>query len=145
MTRGGTSTRPRVLLDTSAVIDLPDSADLPSGSEIAISSITLAELSAGVHAATDARERAVRLVRLQRVEAAIASLSFTPAAARRYGQLYAMVLDAGRNPRPRRMDLLIAAVAAIHQLPLVTRNGADFADLSPILEVIALPGRSEKR
>lgn len=37
------------------------------------------------------------------------------------------------------MDLLIAAVAAIHRIPLVTRNGADFTDLAPLVKVIALP------
>lgn len=59
-----------------------------------------------------------------------------------YGQLYAMVLDGGRQPRGRRMDLLIAAVAAIHRIPLVTRNGADFTDLAPLVKVIALPALS---
>ncbi|WP_232376497.1 type II toxin-antitoxin system VapC family toxin [Amycolatopsis aidingensis] len=131
-----------MLLDTSAVIDPPARSDLPEGSEVAISSITLAELSAGVHAAARPRERAVRLARLQRVESTLASLPFTPAAARMYGQLYAMVLDAGRNPRPRRLDLLIASVAAMHQLPLVTRNGADFTDLQPLLSLISLPSHS---
>lgn len=81
-------------------------------------------------------------MRLQRIEATIASLSFTPAAARMYGQLYAMVLESGRKPRRRQMDLLIAAVAAVHQLPLVTRNSADFVDLRPLVKIIALPGRS---
>ena len=132
----------RVLLDTSAVIDPPDRDDLPVNTEVAISSITLAELSAGVNAAHRPRERAIRLVRLQRIEATIASLSFTPAAARMYGQLYAMVMESGRKPRRRQMDLLIAAVAAGHQLPLVTRNSADFADLQPLMKIIALPGRS---
>ena len=137
-----TAARPRVLLDTSAVIDPPERTDLPPDSDIAISAITLAELSAGVHAATRPRERAIRLARLQRVEATIASLSFSPAAARMYGQLYAMVLEAGRSPRPRRMDLLIASVAAIHRLPLVTRNAPDFDDLEPLVQVIGLPARS---
>ncbi|AXB45719.1 type II toxin-antitoxin system VapC family toxin [Amycolatopsis albispora] len=133
--------RPRVLLDTSAVLDPPERADLPPDSEVAISAITLAELAAGVHAATRPRERAVRLARLQRVEASIASLSFSPAAARMYGQLYAMVLEAGKSPRPRRMDLLIASVAAIHGLPLVTRNAPDFEDLEPLVKVIGLARR----
>jgi predicted nucleic acid-binding protein len=51
-------------LDTSVVIDLPriDVAALPA--ELAISSITLAELAAGPHAAVDATEQAVRQQRL---------------------------------------------------------------------------------
>lgn len=128
----------RLLFDTSAVIAPPAHDELPPGSEVAVSAITLAELSAGVHATTDPRERAVRLVRLQRVESSLQTLQFTAQAARMYGQLNAMVLDAGRNPRPRRMDLLIASVAAVHRLPLVTRNGADFTGLDPLLQVIAI-------
>ncbi|WP_181776008.1 type II toxin-antitoxin system VapC family toxin [Amycolatopsis pittospori] len=37
------------------------------------------------------------------------------------------------------MDLLIAAIAATHRIPLVTRDGADFTDLAPLVKVIALP------
>jgi predicted nucleic acid-binding protein len=129
-----------VLLDTSAVIALPGPEELPLDTQAAISSITLAELAAGVHGAARPRDRASRLVRLQRVEARMVCLPFTPESARMYGQLYAMVLDSGRQPRGRRMDLLIAAVAAIHRIPLVTRNGDDFTDLAPLVKVIALPG-----
>ncbi|MEV7600571.1 hypothetical protein AB0O91_24695 [Kitasatospora sp. NPDC089797] len=39
-------------------------------------------------------------------------------------------------PRPRRMDLMIAATAAAHGLPLYTRNGADFAGLEQGVEII---------
>lgn len=131
-----------VLLDTSAVIDLPGPEEFTFAAPAAISSITLAELAAGVHGAARPRDRASRLVRLQRVEARMVCLPFTPDAARMYGQLYAMALDGGRQPRGRRMDLLIAAVAAIHGIPLITRNGADFLDLAPLVKVIALPGRS---
>ena len=58
------------LLDTSVVIDLPrvDPEHLPV--EAAISAVTLAELSAGPLATDDPVERAVRQLRLQRVEAA---------------------------------------------------------------------------
>lgn len=137
--------RSRVLLDTSAVISPPSPEALPPRAEVAISAITLAELSAGVHAAANPRERAVRLVRLQRVEASLQTLQFTPEAARMYGHLYAMVLDAGRNPRPRRMDLLIASVAAVHKLPLATHNAADFAGLAPLVQVIALSPEKKDR
>lgn len=94
----------RLLLDTSAVIDPPDRTELSLDSEGTVSSITLAELLAGVHAGRQDQA-------------------------------------AGRNPRPRRMDLLIAAVAAANRVPLVTRNGSDFAELREMLQVIALPGR----
>lgn len=130
----------RYLLDTSAVIDLPGPAEIAPHAEYLISTITVAELNAGIHNAMDPVQRSGRLARLQWVSDAFDPLPFTVAAARMYGQLVALVLAAGRNPRPRRMDLLIAAVAATHRLPLLTRNPADFADLRPLLVLIE-PGR----
>jgi hypothetical protein len=55
----------RGLLDTSVVIELErlDPASLPD--ELTVSTITLAELADGPHAATDANERARRQERLQ--------------------------------------------------------------------------------
>jgi predicted nucleic acid-binding protein len=131
----------RYLLDTSAVIDLPSPAQITSDAEYLISSITLAELNAGIHAAKDPLQRADRLARLQWVSDTFDPLPFTVGAARTYGQLVALVLAAGRNPRPRRMDLLIASVAAHHRLPLLTHNPTDFADLSQLLILIGLNDR----
>lgn len=42
----------------------------------------------------------------------------------------------GRSPRSRVADLLIAATALAHQLPLYTRNPGDVAHLPGTLEVI---------
>ncbi|WP_157556765.1 hypothetical protein [Nocardia acidivorans] len=39
------------------------------------------------------------------------------------------VLAAGRNPKPRRVDLIIAAIASVHGLPLYTVNPDDFRGL----------------
>lgn len=94
------------------VIDLEDidSGDLPV--EVAISSLTLAELAAGPHATDDTEERARRQDRLQRTEAAFDPLPFDAEAARSYGRIYAAVVAAGRKARgPRAVDLLIAATA----------------------------------
>jgi predicted nucleic acid-binding protein len=133
------SSRRQYLLDTSAVIDLPSKdAPIADGAEYLISSITVAELNAGIHHAPNPVERAVRLGRLQWVDQDFDPLPFTGATARMYGQLNALVIAAGRNPRSRHMDLLIAAVAATHQLPLVTRNAKDFAGLAPLVELVDL-------
>jgi predicted nucleic acid-binding protein len=72
----------RGIIDTSVIIDLHkrDSGKLPI--KIAISSITLAELAAGPHAADDGEERARWQDQLQRTEAAFDPLPFDSEAAR---------------------------------------------------------------
>lgn len=120
----------RGILDTSVVIDLGtiDPDLLPD--EWAITAITLAELSAGPHATSDPAERARRQDRLQRVEATFEAIPFDAAAGRAYGRIYQAVISAGRRARGgRAVDLLIAAVACAHDLPLYTRNPADFVGL----------------
>lgn len=129
----------RGLLDTSVVIDLERiSADeLPS--EVAISAITMAELTAGPHATTDPAERSRRQDRLQRTEAAFDPLPFNIEAARAYGRVFAAIAAAGRKPRgARAVDLLIAATALAEELPLYTRNPDDFGALDGIVDVIRI-------
>jgi len=130
---------PRGLIDTSVVIDLEliEPADLPA--EIAVSAITMAELAAGPHATTDPAERARRQDRLQRAEATFEPLPVDRAVARAHGRVHAAVGAAGRKARGRRaVDLFSAATAAAAGLPLYTRNPADFAGLSEILEIVAV-------
>jgi predicted nucleic acid-binding protein len=128
----------RALLDTSVVVDLellvPD--QLPA--QLAISVITLAELSAGPLAASNAAERARRQDRLQRVEAVFDPLPFGLGAARAYARVQAAVLEYGRLPRRRFADLLIAATALAEQLPLVTRNPDDFLGMEGLIRVVAV-------
>lgn len=130
---------PRGILDTSVVIDLEelDPSDLPT--EVAISSITLAELAAGPYATKDPDERGRRQDRLQRVEAAFDPLPFDANAARAYGRVFAAVTAVGRKARgARSVDLLIAATALSAQLPLFTRNGKDFEPLDGLIEVVVV-------
>lgn len=118
-------------------LDHLDPAALPE--ELAVSAISMAELSAGPHATQDADERARRQERLQRAEAAFEPLPFDSAAARAYGRIYAAVVEAGRKARGQRaVDLLIAAIALSLELPLYTRNPRDFAALEGVLEVVGI-------
>ena len=129
----------RGLIDTSVVIDLEsiDAERLPD--EFAISAVTLAELAAGPHAASDPAERARRQDRLQRTEATFEPLPVDADVARAYGRVYAAVAAAGRKARGRRAtDLLIAATALAANLPLYTRNPTDFTGLSDLLEIVAV-------
>lgn len=50
----------------------------------------------------------------------------------------AVIRRAGRNPRPRRIDLQIAATAAAHSIPLVTRDLGGFAGLERLLDVVVV-------
>ena len=128
----------RGLLDTSVLIDhaLVDPALLPD--ESAIAAVSLAELAAGPHATSDERERARRQDRLQWTAASWDALPFDAEAARLYGRLFAATKGAARSHRARVADLLIAATAAAHGLPLYTRNPSDFAGLESIVTVIAV-------
>lgn len=127
----------RVLLDTSVVIDYPASAVAAQASTAAVSTITLAELSYGLHTA-DPLLNAVREQRYHWITSTFDPIPFDTRAARIYGALCATVRAVGRNPKPRRFDLLIAAVAVALNIPLITRNGADFMGIHDSLTVIAV-------
>lgn len=128
----------RGMLDTCATIDLPtlDPARLPV--EVAIPAIVLAELAQGVAMTKDPEQIMIRSQRLADIEATFAAIPFDREAARRYGTLIALTIAANRDPRPRRIDLMIAATAAAHQLPLYTRNPDDFKGLTNAVTIIAI-------
>nr|WTB33693.1 type II toxin-antitoxin system VapC family toxin [Streptomyces sp. NBC_00830] len=136
---------PQGLLDTSIMIlrKWLDPAELPA--EMAISSITLGELSAGPHEVRrneeqsdydEHAERARRLDVLQRAENEFDPIPFGVEAARVYGRVCAAVIGAGRKPRRRVADLMIAAVAVAEELPLFTTNPDDFKGLDGLLTVV---------
>lgn len=128
----------RALLDTSVIVDydLVDPALLPD--ESAIAAITLAELAAGPHATTDDAEKARRQDRLLWVAANWEPLPFDAPAARAYAMVFAAARRAGRTSRARLADLLIAATAIANDLPVYTRNPADFAGLDELLRIQAV-------
>ena len=133
----------RGLLDTNIVILARwiDSAELPE--EMAISAVTLAELSAGPHLVRgdDANARAERARRsdvVQRAENEFDPLPFDAEAARAYGRISAAVADVGRTPRRRVADLMIAAVAAAQGLPLYTTNPSDYLGVEDLVDIVAV-------
>lgn len=129
----------RGLIDTNIVVHLGalDSSYLPD--ELVVSAVTLAELSAGPHHTDDPVERAKRVSVLQHTEATFDPLPFDAEAARTYGMVCAAVLAAGRTPRRRVADLMIASVAAANGLPLYTTNPGDFAGLDGLITVVDVP------
>jgi len=147
----------RGLLDTNILIlrSWIDPAELPD--EMAISAVTLAELSAGPHEVRrndeqnlydEHEERARRMETLQRAENEFDPIPFDTEAARVYGRLSAAVVAAGRKPRRRIADLMIAATAIAEDLPLFTTNPGDYAGLERLMDVAPVTRRSvphEKR
>jgi predicted nucleic acid-binding protein len=141
-----TGERPRRgLLDTNILIlrRWVDPAELPA--EMAISAVTLAELSAGPHEVRgngeqslydEREERARRMSVLQRAEAEFDPIPFDAEAARIYGQVSAATIAIGCKPRPRVADLMIASTAVAESLPLFTTNPDDFRGLDHLLEVV---------
>lgn len=129
---------PAGVLDTCTYIDLDvlDPADLPAVPEL--TAITMAELQQGVAMAKGAAVRAARMEKLGAAVADFDPLPFNGDAASRYGTLVALAIASGRDPRPRRMDLMIAAIASVQGLPLFTRNADDFKGLDSSLTVVAV-------
>jgi predicted nucleic acid-binding protein len=62
--------------------------------------------------------------------------------AREYGRLAAAVVAAGRKPRARMADLLIAATAVAYDATLWTRNPADLVGLSKLIRLQTPPAGS---
>lgn len=131
------ATRPpeRALLDTSVII-AGEVAPVPG--VLAISAISLAELQFGVLVAKTPTVRAERLRRLSILHKHFDALPVDDAVAISYGRLAAAVVEAGRQPRRRAMDLLIAATAHAHGARLYTRNIDDFAGLEHLLDIAAI-------
>lgn len=122
----------KAILDTSVVI----ATDLqPLEGDLAVSAITMAELHFGVLVAKTQPIRAERLRRLLKLQQNFDPIPVDQAVATSYGQLAAAVVDAGRQPRARAMDLLIAATAHAHSARLYTRNAADLQGLENLIDI----------
>lgn len=135
-------TATRGVLDTSTVILFGDVIDLESlPEEPLITTVTLAELSAGPLVAASEKERAVRQARLQQVEADFTPLPFDDRAARAFGRVAASLRRAGRKPNARTYDAMIAAIAVANGLDLYTCNPSDFLGIEDlVVHAVPRPG-----
>ena len=106
--------------------------------EIAVSSLSWAELGYGVRKSTDPVQRARRESRIGRLRAVLGSgIPFDDAAADAYQTVCGLVLAGGREVRGRAIDLMIAATAAAHGAVVITRNVDDFIGLDGFVTVVA--------
>ena len=77
---------------------------------VSVSAVTLGELHYSVGAALDPVEQLHRRHRLALLLSTYDVVPFDAEAAESYGLLATIAGRAGRNPRPRRIDLMIAAM-----------------------------------
>lgn len=118
-----------VLIDTNVLID----GIVVEGAAISI--LTMFELASGINSIA---VPALRATRQRRYDAASRVFDPFPVSGRvleAYHGIDAAVVAIGRKPRPRRLDLMIAATARAHELPLVTSNLDDYRGLDALLEV----------
>ena len=128
------------LLDTGALIALSRGVDATALPErLAISAITLAELSVGPLATADEDERAARQALLQRAEADFDPLPFDADAARAFARVAHDLRGRGRKAKARAFDALIAAIALSCGLPVITTNPRDFADIGGLDVIDVVP------
>jgi predicted nucleic acid-binding protein len=125
----------RGVLDTSVLIA---TGVAPIPGELAISVLSLAELSFGILITQDAATRASRLARLSGLQRRFDPLPVDQAVADSYARLAAHVAAAGRTPPARATDLLIAATAHAHGATLYTRNAAGLAGLEDLIHIAAV-------
>ncbi|GEL24532.1 hypothetical protein PSU4_34860 [Pseudonocardia sulfidoxydans NBRC 16205] len=126
-----------ILLDTSVVIGgyTPDVSVADQAP--VVSAVTIGELAYGLDT-VDAVQHALRSKRLKVVLATLEVIPFGVEEAKLYGVLSAMVRRSGRDPRPRRTDLQIAATAAAARCPVLTANPRDFEGLAPLVDVVPI-------
>lgn len=99
--------------------------------------VTIAELAKGPHAMVDDLERERRRQHLSQVETSIAALAFDIDCAQAYGPVCAAVERIGRKVRgSRAMDLMVAATALAHEMPLYTLNAKDLRGLESLIEIV---------
>ena len=126
----------RAFLDTSVLI--AGDYGLGAGFELAVTSLSYAELEFGVHMpGLDPVARALRRERIIEVlETFGPGAPFDDRAAQSYGILTECVLRSGRQVRRRVVDLQIAAIAHCHRAALVTLNAEDLRGVERLVKII---------
>ncbi|MEV3935231.1 PIN domain-containing protein [Glycomyces sp. NPDC049804] len=101
-----------------------------------LTAITFAELQQGVVVAGNPIDRADRMEKLGAAIAEFDRVAFDGRAAARFGRLASMAVASGRGLRRRKLDLMIAAIAAVNNMPLFTRNVDGFKGREAAVTVV---------
>lgn len=116
----------------SGVTSLPDL-------ELAVASLSWAELRYGLIASPTALIRAHRETRLARLRALFGpGLPFDDAAAEVYEAVCGLIVGQGHQVRGRVTDLMIAAIAASHGAAIVTKTPDSFRGLNELVPVVGV-------
>lgn len=125
----------RAILDTNMLIE---KSFEHTGYELAVSSLSYAELGFGVRMAPTPVERARREAEFRAIRDFFGvGVPFDDAAAAAYETVCGLVLEQGRKVRGRTIDLMIAATAAAHGAVVLTRNTDDFLGLEGFVTVLS--------
>jgi predicted nucleic acid-binding protein len=125
----------RAILDTSVFIADEQGRVLAKErlpEEVAVSVVTIAELTLGVHLATTDEARGQRLATLRSIQSAYVAIPIDDEVAASFAQLVASARRAGH--RPKVQDSWIAATAHAHGAALCTQD-ADFDEI-PGIQVV---------
>lgn len=125
----------RAILDTNLLIE---KSFTYAGYELAVSSLSYAELGFGIRVASSPVEKAKREAEVREIRRLFGSgIPFDDAAAAAYETVCGLVLAQGRKVRGRSVDLMIAATAAAHGAAVLTRNTDDFLGLEGFVVVLS--------
>src|SRR3954453_11220890 len=121
------------LLDTNVCVEILRGRNLAvirqlaatSASDVRLCSVVKAELFHGAHRSRDSQ---ANLTKVEDFARQFTSLPFDDDAAHEYGRIRAELEASGAAIGPN--DLLIAAIALVHGLTLVTHNTREFSNLA---------------
>ena len=124
----------KAILDTNLLV--AESLSHP-GYDVAVSSLSWAELGYGLRKAPNPDEAARREARVARLRGLLGpGIPFDDACAEAYETICGLVLARGRDVRGRAIDLMIAATAAAQGAAVITRNTGDFTGLDGLVSIV---------